>query len=96
MKLRLLRDRDADERRVERERDEGAHRLAEQGAVHVHRDDGDTAREAAHDLPEIVPVRHGPIIGAPLVRLAEGVAAQQREQMAVGQQVEAAVVALRR
>ena len=42
MELRLLRDRDADERRVERQRDERTHRLAEQGAVDVHRDNGDT------------------------------------------------------
>ena len=63
MELRLLRDRDADERWLEGQRDERAHRLAEQRAVDVDRDNGDAAREAAHDFAKIVPVGHGPIIG---------------------------------
>ena len=45
---RLARDRDPDERRLERERDERADRQAEPLALDVDRDDGDPDGEAAH------------------------------------------------
>ena len=51
---RLLLDGEADERRVERERDEGAERQSQALAVQVDGDDGDARGEPPHDPPEVV------------------------------------------
>ena len=53
-------DRDADERRLERQGDERADREAEPLALDVDGDDRDPGRKAAHQAPELLAAAHRP------------------------------------
>ena len=57
-------DREADERRVERERDERRDRQAEPLPVDVDRDDGDAGRDAPHHCAKLVAADHAAMIRA--------------------------------